>query len=108
MNADQIAENLRPVFEKYDIESALLFGSFARGRESARSDLDLILVQRTEKPYFERFDGILRELYQRIRGRDIDVFIYTPEELDRISHRRFIQQALKEGRVIYESRQGPV
>jgi len=108
MDADQIANELRPVFEKYGIQSAILFGSFARGRQSKGSDLDLLLVQHTEKPYFERFDGILRDLYQRIRGRDIDVFIYTPEELDRISHRRFIQQALKEGRVIYESGQGPV
>ncbi len=108
MDADQIARELKPVFEKYRIESAVLFGSFARGRQSARSDLDLILIQQTDKPYFDRFDGILRELYQTIRGRDIDVFIYTPEELERISHRRFIQQALREGRVIYESRQGPV
>jgi predicted nucleotidyltransferase len=107
MDAAQIAEELRPIFERYGIESAVLFGSFARGRQSPRSDLDLILIQRTDKPYFERFDGILRELYQTIRGRDIDVFIYTPEELERISHRRFIQQALREGKVIYESRQGP-
>ena len=27
-----------------------------------------------------------------------------PEELDRISHRKFIQTAFKEGKIIYESR----
>ncbi len=108
MDADEIARDLKPVFDRYGIESAILFGSFAMRRQSRRSDLDLILIQRTEKRYFERFDGILRDIYQAIRGRDIDVFIYTPEELDRISHRRFIQKALREGRIIYESRQGPV
>ena len=108
MTVDEIARDLNPVFEKYGIQSAVLFGSFARGRQSARSDLDLILIHNTDKPYFERFDGILRDLYQAIPGRDIDVFIYTPEELSRISHRRFIQKALEEGKVIYESGQEPV
>jgi predicted nucleotidyltransferase len=108
IDADRIAQALAPVFGKYGIESAVLFGSFARGRQGPRSDLDLILIQRTEKPYFERFDGILRDLYSTIRGRDIDLFIYTPDELDRISHRRFIRQALEEGKVIYECRQGPL
>jgi predicted nucleotidyltransferase len=92
----------RPVFERYGIEKAILFGSLAAGRQSARSDVDLILVQRTCKPYFERFEGILRDLYRAIPGRDIECFIYSPEELAGISHRAFVRKALREGIVIYE------
>lgn len=102
MDSDQIARLARPVFMRYEIEKAILFGSFATGRQCRRSDVDLILIQRTSKPYFERFDGILRELYEAIPGRDIEIFIYTPEELQQITHRKFIKSALQEGKVIYE------
>ena len=107
MNIDQIADKARPIFMKYRVEKAILFGSFATGRQSRRSDVDLILIKDTKEPYFQRFDGILRDLYQAIRGRDLEVFIYSPDELQRIAHRKFIQRALEEGKVIYESRQGP-
>ena len=102
MDAEQIARMAKPVFERYGIERAILFGSFATGRQSRRSDVDLILVRQTSRPYFERFEGILRDLYRAIQGRDIEVFMYTPEELKAIEHRKFIQRALQEGKVIYE------
>jgi predicted nucleotidyltransferase len=99
---DDIIEGARPVFQKYGIRKAILFGSFARGRQTRKSDIDLILVQETDKRYFDRFDGILYDLNQNLRGRDIEVFIYTPKEFERISDRRFIRRALAEGQVIYE------
>ena len=99
----EIARRMKPVFTKYHIQKALLFGSFARGSQSQKSDIDLILIKETEEPYFERYAGILQDLYKAVKGRDIEVLIYTPEELDRISHRRFIQRAWQEGKVIYES-----
>jgi predicted nucleotidyltransferase len=99
---DDIIAGCRPVFRKYDIRKAILFGSFAKGRQTRKSDIDLILIQETDKRYFDRFDGILSELYQNLRGRDIEVFIYTPKEFDGISDRRFIRRAVAEGQVIYE------
>jgi len=102
-NALQIWKRVKPVLRKYGIKKAILFGSFATGRQTPKSDVDLVLIQDTDKRYFDRFEGILRDLYEAIRGRDIEVFIYTPEELDRISHRKFIQSVLREGQVIYES-----
>ena len=102
MNAAEIARRARPVFERHNIERAILFGSFARGRQSRKSDVDLILVQRTARRYFERFEGLLQDLYRAIPGREIECFIYTPEELASISHRIFIRRILDEGTVIYE------
>ena len=99
----EIARRMKPVFTKHHVQKALLFGSFARGSQSQKSDIDLILIQETGEPSFERYGGILQDLYKAVKGRDIEVLIYTPEELDRISHRRFIQRAWQEGKVIYES-----
>jgi predicted nucleotidyltransferase len=100
---EQIITSVSPIFEKHRIKKAILFGSLAKGTQSRKSDIDLILIQETDKRYFDRFEDILRELYQALPGRDIEVFIYTPEELTGISHRKFIQRALQEGKVIYES-----
>jgi len=103
INAEQISRRARPIFRRYGIKKAILFGSFATGKQTHRRDVDLVLIQDTDKRYFERFEGILKELYKVIRGRDIEIFIYTPEELSGISHRKFIQNILREGQVIYES-----
>jgi predicted nucleotidyltransferase len=100
---NQISSKTSPVFQKYRIKKAIIFGSVARGTYTRRSDIDLILIQETDKRYFERFEGLLEALYEAITGRDIEVFIYTPEEFSNISHRKFIQRALREGKVIYES-----
>jgi predicted nucleotidyltransferase len=99
---DDIIKGSTAVFRKYGIQKAILFGSFAKGRQTRKSDIDLILIQETEKRYFDRFDGILSDLYRSLRGRDIEVFIYTPKEFEDISDRRFIRRALAEGQVIYE------
>jgi len=99
-----VAREGRPVFERYHVEKAILFGSLATGRQSSKSDVDLILVLKTNKPYFERFEGLLQDLYRAIPGRDIECFIYSPEELAGISHRAFIRRALHEGILIYEHR----
>ena len=99
----EVTRLARPVFQKYGIRKVLLFGSIATGRAGRRSDIDLILIQETDNLYFERFDGILRDLYQVLPRRDLDIFIYTPEEIERIAHRNFIKRALHEGQIIYES-----
>jgi uncharacterized protein len=103
LDLTEIARRMKPVFTKHHVQKAILFGSFARGSQSQKSDIDLILIQETEEPYFERYRGILQDLYKAVKGRGIEVLIYTPEELDRISHRRFIRRAWQEGKVIYES-----
>jgi len=60
MNAGDIARMVRPVLERHNIERAILFGSFAIGRQSRKSDVDLILAQRTARRYFERLQPLLR------------------------------------------------
>ena len=100
---DHLRRKLRPILERYHIRRAILFGSLARGEDTRRSDLDLILVQETDKRFFDRYDGILADVSAIAGSRDVDLLIYTPKELEAISERPFIAQALREGKVIYES-----
>jgi len=100
---ENLADRLRAIFEKHGILKAMVFGSFARGEPSRRSDLDFLVVQHTQKRFLDRYDGIFAEITDMIPGRGVDLLIYTPEELERMSHGPFVGRALKERVVIYES-----
>ena len=44
----------------------------------------------------------LQKIFELIKDRAIDILIYTPEELESISHRSFIKMIINEGKPIYE------
>jgi len=100
---EDIAGKLRPVFLKKHVQKAFLFGSLARGEGSRRSDIDLVIIQKTKKRFLSRYDDILPEITRAVPGRDIDLLIYTPEEAEALSTGRFFSRIIREGRVIYES-----
>jgi predicted nucleotidyltransferase len=104
MNIVNLRKSLLPIFQQYRIEKAILFGSFARGDNSSRSDLDLILIKNTRQRFFDRYDKILVDLNKAMPNYELDVLIYTPDELEQIAERPFIAQALREGKVLYESK----
>lgn len=95
-----IEEGLPRVVERlkeFGAVKIVLFGSRARGRTRASSDVDLLVVMPSELPFVER----LAELYRKLLpGFAIDIFPYTPEEFEKGN--RLIRQALKKGKVIYE------
>lgn len=87
------------VFKKRGVEKIILFGSFGRGEVGARSDIDLIVVEKTEKPFLERLDEVYRAIVPRV---SMDILVYTPEELEELEKRSsFVRQALREGRILY-------
>lgn len=99
----ELRARLLPVFRQHQIIKAILFGSMARGEASRRSDVDLILVQRTDRRFLARYDRLLYELNMALPEVAVDALIYTPEELAQMARRRFVARALREGQVIYES-----
>ncbi len=101
---DNLQEKFKPIFLRYNIQKAIVFGSFSRNEPTRRIDLDLILVLNTKKRFFDRYEGIQVDLTQAARNFAIDLFIYTPQELETIADRPFIAAALREGKVIYESK----
>lgn len=48
-NIKQFSEKAMPIFEKYGVRYAGLFGSYARGEEKPESDVD-ILVKKGDRP----------------------------------------------------------
>jgi predicted nucleotidyltransferase len=98
---ETIKELLAPIFQKNEVIKAVVFGSTSRGSETRKSDLDLMIIKDTKKRFFDRYDEF-DEIFELIKNRAIDILIYTPEELESISHRPFIKMIINEGKPIYE------
>jgi predicted nucleotidyltransferase len=97
---DRELERIVEALRQMDAQLIVLFGSAARKDIGAYSDLDLIVVLDSDLPFIKR----LGLLYERIQPRiGLDLLAYTPREFERIRQRPFIQQALKEGKVLYEN-----
>ena len=67
---EEIKEKARPVFEKYGVKRARIFGSFARGE--ARSDSDVDMVVDLERPLGFEYFTMQHELEQEL-GREVDI-----------------------------------
>ena len=100
LSVDEIRGRLRPCFDRLGIEKAILFGSFARGTQTRHSDIDLLVVMKTAKRYFDRYDD-LTPVYEELAGYEIELLVHTPEELERNRERPFMQKILSEGVLIY-------
>lgn len=80
---------------------ALLFGSYARGTADSASDLDLLIVCETERPFLERF-RLFREILDAFPGAEL--VVYTPSELEAMRARGgFVEQVEREGIVLYDA-----
>lgn len=95
---------LNTIFKKNRVKQVILFGSAARMTATKKSDLDLMIVMESDQRFFDRF-APFEEIYTLFKGKAVDLLIYTPEELKRISERPFIRSIMREGQLIYEQRE---
>ena len=85
---------LSPVFAEHGVKRAVLFGSYAKGTATEKSDIDLLVDSRLRGL---RFVGLLDDV-QRTVGKSVDLFDVTHIEVgSRID--REIQQT---GVTVYE------
>jgi predicted nucleotidyltransferase len=83
---------LIPEIIKLDVEKIILFGSLVTGDIHKTSDIDLIIVKRTDKKFLDRLDEFYSKLNPKVT---IDIFIYTPEEFEEMKENNlFIKRAL--------------
>jgi predicted nucleotidyltransferase len=103
LDFETLAQRLRPHVER--ARRAIVFGSVARGDADADSDLDLVIIADTSRPFFERFRDFagVWDVWPRL-----DLLIYTPAEFQQMQAEGnpFIEQVLAEGRVIHEASAG--
>ncbi len=94
----RFVETLR---REIDPEQILLFGSLATGEIHSWSDIDLVIVMKTDLPFIERLHFIRRLLKPRVAT---DLLVYTPEEFEQLARERpFVREEIvSKGVVLYE------
>lgn len=87
------------------VKKVLLFGSLAEGRVGMKSDLDLLIIQDTDKPFLLRSVELMESLSPEIA---VDLLVYTPKEFRDMQKKPspFLREILKNGRIVYEKRSG--
>lgn len=69
LTVNMVTELLFPVFKRYNVRKAILFGSVAKGTNQNNSDLDIVVDSNLKGL---RFIGLLEDLQQAI-DREIDL-----------------------------------
>lgn len=69
---DDLRRLVRPILDRYNAESAFVFGSYARGEATPESDIDL-LVRGGEKFHSTDIFAIADDLYNA-SGKRVDVY----------------------------------
>ncbi|HHT9125614.1 MAG TPA: nucleotidyltransferase domain-containing protein [Candidatus Brocadiia bacterium] len=95
INVDEIVKTI--VNGYGPVEKIIIFGSQARADADEYSDLDLIIIKKTNKRFLERL------LEVPLFPIPVDVFVYTPEEFEQMKENEnpFIISALESAREVY-------
>lgn len=104
-----VGRSLRPAIQKIvdelNPEKIILFGSYAYGKPTPHSDVDLLVVLKTSASPKERSWRVSRLLLPR--PFPVDILVKTPKEIEKAleSGDFFLQEIITRGKVLYERNQ---
>lgn len=71
LSIDSISRVLKPVFDSFDVTKAVLFGSYAKGSATVKSDVDIVVD--TDLRCFALM-GLYCAVQDALGGIDLDLF----------------------------------
>ncbi len=108
INADdefkqKLAKIVKRIKEKYHSEKIILFGSYAYGNPDKNSDVDLLIVKKTNLLFHKRFAQVCRIISNLRKGLSITPFVVTPIELKKRLNipDPFFTEIFYKGKVLY-------
>lgn len=100
---DDSAREIAAKLSRLGAHRISLFGSYVRGRTDLFTDLDVLVIMETDKPFIERTSEIYKLLALPV---DADILCYTPQEFARMKELPFLKNALTDEVVLYEKGTG--
>ena len=97
LTVDEIRTIVTPLVEPFPVVRVILFGSYARGEATEKSDVDLIIDYDPALSYWE-FLGVMGDIIKKMPI-EVDVL-----GLDEIKKSELFDNISNEGVVIYERR----
>jgi len=98
---DELQRYLRIFRSMPEAERVILFGSMAVGVIRPESDIDLVVILRSELSFWPRLIELRRRLDPKV---GLDLLAYSPEEFTKLCKERpfFRDEILIRGKVLYE------
>ena len=102
-----VAKTLPPAIKrlvsKLKPEKIILFGSYAYGKPTPDSDVDLLIVMKTKAKTIDRYVVVSNILYPR--EFPVDIIVKTPKEIKDEEKKKgnfFLREIITKGKVLYE------
>ena len=97
----QITQIVEKIVTSLAPQKVILFGSYAYGKVTVDSDLDLLIIMETDLPAAERHRQVSRIL--RPRPMPMDIVVRNPAEIEESLRRvdPFIHEVMEKGVVLY-------
>ena len=98
----KIVEKLK---KEYRPKRVILFGSYAYGKPSNHSDVDLLIIKETSKKPLDRWSEVKRILRGVSPFLPVSPFVYTEREIRQRQSVNdfFIEEILTNGKVLYDN-----
>ena len=97
----EIQKFVQQLVSKFNPEKIILFGSFAYGKPSKSSDIDLLVIMKTNLRPIEQEVAIRKAIS---RNFPLDLIVFTPSQLREREKMGdfFIKTILEKGKILYE------
>jgi uncharacterized protein len=101
LTAKEIDRLIHRIVALIQPQKVIIFGSYAKGTATIKSDLDIFVITETNLPMALRADDLKPMLSQSLIP--VDVHIYTPEEFQEYAREplSFVQSVLKSGKTVF-------
>ena len=93
---DELKNILQEILKDFDVKKAILFGSYAKNTQTAKSDIDLV-IDSEGKLLNIYFYGLLEDLVQKLQ-KNVDLFEISEIQKDS----RIYNDIKNEGVIVYE------
>ena len=98
----QEVENITQTLKtNYQPEKIILFGSCANGKIKSSSDIDMLIIKKSNKRRIDRIKEVLMMIDNNL---PFEPLIYTPQEIKKRIELDdfFIKNIVKKGKILYE------
>ena len=102
----QITRIVETIGREYEPQQIILFGSYARGKPTKDSDIDLFIIKDTNANRIDRFVQVKRIIYDPQLRIPVSPLVYTPREVEERLNMGddFVKEIVREGKVLYEEK----
>jgi predicted nucleotidyltransferase len=85
---------------RYKPEKIILYGSVALGKTYKWSDIDLVVIKKTGKNFYDRIGEVSGLVKHNV---PIDFLVYTPLEFEKMAQENWFikKEVMRKGKVIY-------